>query len=137
MGPDTAVLSIQNGMENDILAQLYGADSVLGGVIYIEANLVAPGHIVQPTSKRELVFGEWQGGLTPRAHRIRRLFEGTGLDTRLVEDVQPALWRKYIFICAFSGMTALTRSHDCPDAITDWPDSRLTACLGAVPAGGD
>src|SRR3972149_4886294 len=67
VGPETALLSLQNGVDNEeTLARRYGADRVLGGLVYILATIQAPGIVQQSAGPRAVTFGEWRGGMTDR-----------------------------------------------------------------------
>ncbi len=111
IGPDTAILSLQNGVDNEEkIAAIVGPGHVLGGVAYVFATIESPGVIVHSLGGR-IVFGELDGRENPRARRIREALAGAGIPVELSADIQRALWEKYLWIVALSGMTALTR---CP-----------------------
>lgn len=111
VGPETGVLSLQNGVDNEEkIAALVGPGQVLGGAAQVFATIEAPGVIAHAFTGK-IVFGEMDGALTPRARRILDALERTGIPAELTSRVQQALWEKYLFLTAQSGMTALTR---CP-----------------------
>lgn len=110
VGPDTAILSLQNGVDNEeALARRYGAARVLGGVVYIFAGIVAPGVVAQTGGIRRVVFGEWRGGMNDRVRRFEAVFKAAGWNVAASDDVVREKWVKFAFICAQAGMTALTR----------------------------
>src|ERR1700736_6542244 len=48
IGPDTAVIPLQNGIDAaERLIPIFGADAVMGGVAQISASIVGPGRIQQ------------------------------------------------------------------------------------------
>ncbi|MEX2540952.1 MAG: 2-dehydropantoate 2-reductase [Trueperaceae bacterium] len=107
---DTAVVSLQNGVEaEEELAAALGSERVLGGVAYIEAALAEPGLIEHRSAFARLTFGELDGRRTARAEEFLRVCTEAGIDASISDDIRGDLWRKWIFICAFSGMTALCR----------------------------
>lgn len=111
VGDDTLILSLQNGVDNEEkLAEMYGQAHVLGGVCYISSAITAPGVITQVSGPRRVVFGELDGSITRRAERIHQAFVDAGIDTTLSEDVQKALWTKFLFICALSGVASVARA---------------------------
>jgi 2-dehydropantoate 2-reductase len=111
VGPETGVLSLQNGVDNEEkIAALVGPGQVLGGAAQVFATIEAPGVIAHAFTGK-IVFGEMDGALTPRARRILDALERTGIPAELTSRIQQALWEKYLFLTAQSGMTALTR---CP-----------------------
>ncbi len=110
IGPETMILSLQNGIENEErLAQVVGEDAVLGAVAFVTAKIAAPGVILQTTKLSKLLFGELHGDITQRACRLQQVFEHASIATELHSNIHIALWEKFLFICALSGMTALTR----------------------------
>ncbi len=107
---DTAVLTLQNGVDNiDRLSERVGRDHVLGGACYIFTAVTSPGVITHTGGLRRVVFGELDGRSTRRAQAIRDAFAATGVPVELSEQILVALWEKYLFITAQGGMTALTR----------------------------
>ena len=125
LGPETAVLSLQNGVENeDRLAARLGADRVLGGLCYILALIEAPGRIRHGMRTARIEFGERDGAPRPRAEAFRHACENAGIDVALVADVEAAIWTKFTLLCAHNGMTALARAPIGP--IRDDPDGRAT-----------
>lgn len=111
LGSDTAVLSLQNGVNaGERLEPLLGSGHVLPGAVYVDAALAAPGVISQPSSYRRIVFGEARGPISPRVEAIAAALARAGAEVDPRDDVLPALWEKYHHICALSGMTGVTRS---------------------------
>lgn len=108
VGPGTAVLCLQNGVDNeDKLARTLGDESVLSGVAYIGAEVVKPGRLVHE-SRGEILFGERNGTLSDRVKRIEALFQAAGVPCQAVNDIVPRKWQKFLFNCALNAMTAIT-----------------------------
>jgi 2-dehydropantoate 2-reductase len=108
--PDTAVVSLQNGLGNEeTIAAEIGADHTLGGVVYLLSTISEPGTVVHSAGPATLIFGELDGTATERATRLLDALRGAGVDATLSPDVQQAIWDKFAFICALSGMTAAVR----------------------------
>lgn len=111
IAPDTAVLSLQNGVDNeDRVDAVLGSGHALGGAAYVFATIESPGVIAHRFAGR-IVFGELDGRVTPRAERLREALARAGVPAELSTDIRRTLWEKYLFISAQAGMTALTR---CP-----------------------
>ena len=109
VGPGTAVLTLQNGVDNEeTLARRFGVDRVLGGVVYGFAVIEAPG-VIRHTQGGRIVFGELDGRSNPRAAEFLEAGRRAGFPIERAGDVRAALWQKYLMIAALSGMTALTR----------------------------
>jgi 2-dehydropantoate 2-reductase len=109
LGPDTAVLTLQNGVVNeDTLAASLGSARVLGGVVYGFAVIEAPG-VIRHTQGGKIVLGELEGPPTPRVERFLEAGAKAGFPVEASPDVRRVLWEKYLIIGALSGLTALTR----------------------------
>jgi 2-dehydropantoate 2-reductase len=121
VGPETAVLSLQNGIDNeDKIDAILGAGHALGGVAQVFAVIERPGVIAHHFAGR-IIFGELDGRRSARAERLLGALERAGIAVELTTRVRRALWEKYLFICAVAGMTAVTRSpigviRDTPEA---------------------
>jgi 2-dehydropantoate 2-reductase len=110
VGPNTAILSLQNGVTNEEhLAGIYGAGRVLGGAVYLLATISEPGVIEQPGGVARLVFGEWRGGGSERVRALEAAMREAGINAMARDDIQREKWVKFVFILAQGGMTALTR----------------------------
>ena len=108
---DTTVLTLQNGIGSGAqLADAFGEHKVMLGVTYVDAALEGPGHVAEFGGPSRLVFGEADGRRTDRAAAIGDTLSGAGVKVELTSDVETALWRKFLFICAWSGMICVTRS---------------------------
>jgi 2-dehydropantoate 2-reductase len=109
VGPDTGVLTVQNGVDNEeILAQRLGPQHVLGGVARVFSTLESPG-VIAHTLLGELEFGEMDGSESARARAFLAACRGAGITAELSDRIRSALWEKYVFLVTHSAMTALTR----------------------------
>jgi 2-dehydropantoate 2-reductase len=74
------------------------------------SKITEPGVIRQTSPKlQDLTFGELDGRVTPRAQRVLATLEEGGFNASLSRDISRDLWTKFLFICALSGVCALTR----------------------------
>ena len=114
VGPGTAVLSLQNGVDNvEKIDTGLGPGHALGGAAYVFAAIEAPGVIAHRFAGR-IVFGELDGRITPRCERLREAFAEAGTPVELSTEIRRVLWEKYLFICAQAAVTAVTR---CPTGV--------------------
>jgi 2-dehydropantoate 2-reductase len=110
IGADTAVLSLQNGVENEEkLARAVGDDHVMGGAAFIFAEIAAPGVIVHTGGPTSITFGELDGRISQRARRLLASCEQAGFAAELSANITTVLWAKLAFICAQAGMTTAAR----------------------------
>ncbi len=111
VGPETPVLTLQNGIEGpERIDAVLGAGHALGGVAYVFAAIDAPGVIVHRFSGR-IVLGEPDGRTSARAERLRDAIARAGIPVELSGEVRRVMWEKYVMICAQAGMSALTRAN--------------------------
>jgi 2-dehydropantoate 2-reductase len=110
IGPDTAVVSLQNGVDNeDTLDRILGRGHAVGGVAYVFATVASPGVIVHSLAGR-IVMGELDGRPNGRLEPLQSAFTAAGVPADVVGDIRRALWEKYLLISAQAGTTALTRA---------------------------
>ncbi len=111
VGPDTAILCLQNGVETeDRLGEMYGHERILGGVTYVSAVIEAPGVISHTGPTGDIIFGEMDGRTTPRIRAIEAVLARAGVRTDASGEIRRRLWEKFVFICGNAGMTASTRA---------------------------
>jgi 2-dehydropantoate 2-reductase len=110
IGPDTVVITLQNGVEAvDMVAHHVGADHVAGGVAYIVAVVDEPGHVRHTTADR-LVFGEPDRRAAERLHRFQEAGKGAGFVADVTTSIDVELWVKFVRLATWSGITSATRS---------------------------
>jgi 2-dehydropantoate 2-reductase len=110
LGDDTAVLSLQNGVDNEEkLAKAVGEQHVMGGAAYIFAGVAEPGVIVHTGGPTSITFGELDGQESERARQLLASCQQAGFAAELSPNIRTVLWAKLAFICAQAGMTAAVR----------------------------
>ncbi len=106
--PDTLVLSLQNGIENEgVLAHELGLPPLLVGLTRIGVELVAPG-VVHYTGRGEILFGEPDGTTSARARRLADAFTAAALPHELRRDILVLAWEKLAWNAGFNAVTTLT-----------------------------
>ena len=111
VGPDTIVLTLQNGIDNgDRLAEVYGAERVMIGSAYLEGRISEPGVVTQG-GPGAASFGERTTGITERGERLLDVFQAANWRVELLENMTGMLWKKFAYlsgsagVCAASGCT--------------------------------
>lgn len=112
VGPETLVVPLENGVEAaDTLAEALGEEPVLEGLCGILAWREAPGLIRHAGVSPFVRFGERDNHPSERGARLKAAFdEAHGVTAEIPEDIQAAVWSKFLFICAMSGIGAITRA---------------------------
>jgi 2-dehydropantoate 2-reductase len=129
VGPNTAVVSFQNGVVAvDAIGKIYGDQRTLGGVAQIAAVIEKPGVIRHTGTMAVLVVGELDGQPSTRAQRFVDACKRAGIEARLSDDIRKSIWEKYSFLVAASAMTGLTRLP--LGAVREDPDTR--ALMGQI-----
>jgi 2-dehydropantoate 2-reductase len=123
LGPETRVLPLQNGIGTvPAVEEAVGLGRALGGVAYIEASVDAEGVVHKPGPIQRIVFGPLGRPPSDREEAILETLRAAGIDAQIAPDVRVPLWSKFLFICAMSGLTALTQQPIGP--ILANPESR-------------
>ena len=125
MGRDTFIVPLENGIEApEQLADRLGATHVVGGLCRILAHVEAPGHIRHVGAAPYIAFGELNRAASRRVEALREAFSrARGLTVEVPPDIRVAMWSKFVFIAALSGVGALTRAP--VGVIRNEPESRL------------
>lgn len=109
VGPATAVISLQNGIEaEDRLIAAFGPARVAGGVAYIASAVSAPGVISHIGTNQRIQLGTLRGGEAVPVAAIVGALAASGIDAEQVPDVRLAIWHKFVFLVALSATTTLT-----------------------------
>ena len=117
------VIPFQNGVAApDILIRALSPRRVLGGIAYIAATIREPGVIAHTGTMARLVVGAFEGGNGDAAAAFRDACVAAGVDAALSADIRRALWEKFCFLSAMSGVTSMARLPI--GGIRDDPDLR-------------
>ncbi len=110
VGSATGVISLQNGVDAvDALTRSFGKAAVLGGVAHIAAVIEQPGVIRHTGTIARLTFGELDGSTSARAATFLAACRRARIEAFLSADIRQAIWEKFVFLVAVSGMTTLIR----------------------------
>ena len=111
LGPRTFVVPLQNGVEAaGQLTEVLGPERVIGGLCKIVSAIVAPGHVRHSGVPPRVEFGERDGSRSDRVEALRQAFErAQGVSAVVPDDVEAAIWEKFLFIAPVSGVGAVTR----------------------------
>jgi 2-dehydropantoate 2-reductase len=105
-----AVIPFQNGVDAiERIGAIVGKAHVLGGVAYIAATIAEPGVIRHTGQMARLRFGPVLPEQQPAARDFHRACIGAGINAELVSDIHRAIWEKFVFLAAMSGVTSATR----------------------------
>ncbi|RQS65347.1 2-dehydropantoate 2-reductase [Burkholderia sp. Bp8963] len=109
VGPDTLVLSLQNGLgHEDILADAVGRERVLAGKTYVGGVLRGAAHIESGVVGKSTYIGELDGRITPRVQAIADAFNAAGLATTVSDNIVGTMWDKLLVNVATGALTGVT-----------------------------
>ena len=110
MGPETVVLTLQNGIDNgEILAEAVGGSHVMIGSVYMEGRISEPGVVTQ-AGPGMAAFGEMKVGITRRGENLLQRFQEAGWNVNLHENMPGMLWKKFAYI---AGSAAVCAAANC------------------------
>ncbi|HWC23149.1 MAG TPA: 2-dehydropantoate 2-reductase [Flexivirga sp.] len=105
-----AVLSLQNGVQKDELLRTHlPATEILGGVCYISAAIEAPGVIRHNGSLARIVVGTYGGPPSATVDALQQALGDAGVEVEVSDDIDAAVWRKFVFLVALSSATSAAR----------------------------
>jgi 2-dehydropantoate 2-reductase len=110
LGPDTIVIPLENGVEAPSqLAEILGREHILGGLCRIASRIASPGHIQHTAIDPAIVFGELDNRPSARTQNFLHSLTNAGVSAEIPPDINIAIWQKFLFISAVSGIGAVTR----------------------------
>jgi 2-dehydropantoate 2-reductase len=110
VGPDTVVLSLQNGLgHEDVLAEVVGREKLVAGKTYAGGQMLGPGHILRGTEGKDTHIGELDGRITDRIKRIADVFNTAGLLTHISNNIMGTIWDKLLVNVATGALSGITR----------------------------
>ena len=102
IGPETWVLSIQNGLGNEELVMKY-TENVIGGITTNGAFLEEWGR-VRWTGRGLTVIGRYPSGTSEFVEEVAGVFEDAGLETKVTENALGWKWAKAIVNSVINGL---------------------------------
>jgi len=104
VGPQTAVLTLQNGLGNEEhLATLFRPEQILGGLCFVCLNRTEPG-IIHHIGQGKIALGEFQRWPEPRTHDIASMIRHAGVPCNVTDDLTRAHWEKLVWNIPFNGL---------------------------------
>lgn len=133
VGADTRVLTLQNGVETpQIIGSVIGIAHVLAGVVRGFFAADAPGTVRHLGVRPSILFGQITHQKTAHASRLLECLLSAGIHAEIPENIDTALWEKFMLVCAVSGVGAVTRVPI--GAIREFPQTwqMLEGCMHEI-----
>ncbi len=108
IGRETAVLSLQNGVENEeTIGKLVGRERVLGGVVLIASEVNESWEIIHYYLGK-IIMGELDGRVTNRIRMISETFQRANIPCSISDNIQRELWKKLVWNASFNSVSTIT-----------------------------
>ena len=103
----TQILTLQNGLGNEeALADLFGAERILGGVAFLCSNRGEPGVVHHLGAGQDHPRRVCRSN-PARVEQVAEMFRRAGVDCTTTADLQKARWEKLVWNIPFNGLAAL------------------------------
>jgi 2-dehydropantoate 2-reductase len=130
MGPDTTVVSTQNGIPwwyfqgfggdweglclervdpGGVISSAIKANRVVGSIVYFSTEISAPG-VIQHIEGNRITLGEPDGSRSDRCRRIAEALIASGLRCPVTTRIRHEIWVKVLGNASFNPVSALTRA---------------------------
>ncbi len=107
----TLILSLQNGIDNpEKLARVYHPEQVLPAVVYVGAQLTAPGVVTHANGGR-IIFGQIDGGVSESSKSLRQILSNAGIPCEISADIQKIQWTKLLWNAPFCAISCLAHAN--------------------------
>ena len=129
MGAKALALPLLNGMSHlAMLDQRFGRERVLGGVAYIAAQLAPEGEIRHLNDFHRIVYGARTAAQKPTCDALAEALAGVNFDCKQLENIEQAMWDKWVLLATLAGMTCLMRAP-VGDIVATGSGEKLTLAL--------
>jgi 2-dehydropantoate 2-reductase len=108
LAPDGTIVSLQNGLNEELIADRVGPARTVGCLVNWAADWVAPGRILHGGSGA-FVVGELDGSPSPRAKELAGLLSAV-TETRVTDNIWGYKWAKHVY-GALLVATAVVDAH--------------------------
>ena len=123
IGPDTAVLSMQNGVDPEpVLSGILGREHVMGAVSEIGANIIEPGFVRRFTPFAIIRFGEFDQIRSARSIQFSEAITAAKFEADYVDSINLTIWDKFLWLVGASALNCVTRQPFGP--VREDPDTR-------------
>jgi 2-dehydropantoate 2-reductase len=132
VGPQTALLPVQNGIEHiEPLRTILGHNAVLGGMVLLNAHSLAPGVIERPGGPNRLELGELGGELSARCSAIGEALIQAGIDAVVSPKIEERMWWK-LAVIGGAGVFSVVRGSKAQ--FWEIPETRDLVCQAVAEA---
>ena len=95
LAPDGYVVSLQNGLNEVVIARHVGEARTVGAFVHFGADLMEPG-LIQLGAEQTIFIGELDGHVTPRAEALREMLSHV-MPAEVTTNIWGFLWGKLVY----------------------------------------
>ncbi len=111
IGPKTVIVSISNGLEvENELADSFPDNEILGGVAFVCATRINPGHVVHQ-AYGHLVLGRYPSGPSLAGEALVNRWLSTGASAEYSLQLETVRWQKALWNASFSALCTISHTH--------------------------
>jgi 2-dehydropantoate 2-reductase len=104
------ILPFLNGYAHlDALDRQFGKERVIGGIAHIAATISESGSVKQLTDLNSFTIGPRSPSQEAFAQELFTLCKKADFDSFYKENIEQALWDKWVFLATLAGMTTICR----------------------------
>ena len=104
------ILPFLNGYAHlDALDRQFGKERVIGGIAHIAATISESGSVKQLTDLNSFTIGPRSPSQEAFAQELFALCKKADFDSFYKENIEQALWDKWVFLATLAGMTTICR----------------------------
>jgi 2-dehydropantoate 2-reductase len=108
IGETGYILTLQNGMGNvDQIAEVVAPSKIIAGTTSHGATFLGPGKI-RHAGKGPTTIGFWYDGDSAVIEKVAELFNDTGIQTTVSENIREVVWDKLLVNVGINAITGLT-----------------------------
>ncbi len=132
--PDGFILPAQNGLNDETVAGVVGAQRTVGCVVVISAGCYEPGRVVRtdPVTMHSFTVGELDGKVTPRAREMVDALKKVG-PSEVTSNIKGARWSKMVVNCMYNALAGLLG----PNTSGMTPEQQATRLRVSATLGGE
>lgn len=127
LAPDGYIVSLQNGLNEEIIARYVGPERTVGAFVHFGADYLEPG-LIRLATERPIMLGELDGSLTPRLRELQAILRHA-MPVELTTNIWGYLWGKLVY----GAVAFVVSTVDAPvaEVLAD-PRARLAARVAAA-----
>lgn len=106
------LLPLLNGVRQiDILSARFSSAQVLGGIAQAALRVTPSGEIEHFNPIHRLIAGTLDNQASPVLEQLAQLMRASGVEFIVTDDVEQALWNKFVFWSALAGASCTLRAN--------------------------